>query len=106
MSITRRISRARPSGSRSGPRCSGTSATGWRSSSGPAERAVREEAEPWLPRLNAIAAVPVVMFFGFIAFLVALYLLIKFIETFAVQLLIAAPAVAAGAQLYRLRPRG
>ncbi|OGI51632.1 MAG: hypothetical protein A3B81_06650 [Candidatus Muproteobacteria bacterium RIFCSPHIGHO2_02_FULL_65_16] len=67
------------------------------------ERALTDEDEPWLTRLNAIAAVPVVMFFGFIAFLVALYLLIKFIETFAVQLLIAAPAVAAGAQLYRLR---
>ena len=67
------------------------------------ERALTDEDEPWFTQLNAIAAVPVVMYFGLIAFLVAMYLLIKFIETFAVQLLIAAPAVAAGVQLYRLR---
>ncbi len=62
--------------------------------------------ESWFAQFNAIAAAPVVMFFVFIyggaAFLLTIYLIIKFFETFAVQVLLAAPAVAAAIQVYRM----
>lgn len=65
-------------------------------------------AEPsWLSTLNAYAAVPVVgafvFLYGLFAFVLAIWLVVKFFETFAVQLLIAAPAIAASIQLYRMK---
>lgn len=66
------------------------------------ERSLTEE-EPWLSKLNAIAATPVVMAFVFFGFLLALWLLIEFFERFAAQVLLVAPAAAAAWQLYRTR---
>jgi membrane associated rhomboid family serine protease len=70
------------------------------------EPALKDD-ETWLSKFSAIGATPVVMYFVFIyglgAFMIATWLIVTFIHTFAVQLLLAAPAVAAAIQLWRLR---
>ncbi len=66
------------------------------------ERSLTEE-EPWLAKLNAIAATPVVLVFVYFGFWLALLVLAGFLERFAAQVLLAAPAAAAAWQLYRTR---
>jgi len=70
------------------------------------ELTLRDE-ESWLSKYNAIVSAPVVMYFVFIygiaVFSAAIYLVATFIETFSVQLLFAAPAVAAAIQIYRMK---
>lgn len=70
------------------------------------EPSLRDD-ESWLTKFNAIAATPVVMYFVFIyglaAFVITTWLIVTFIKTFAVQMLLAAPAVAAAMQLWRLK---
>ncbi len=72
----------------------------------PDDLTLRDE-ESWLYKFNAIGAAPVVMYFvfiyGFAAVIIATYLVVTFIHTFAVQLLLAAPAVAAAIQIYRMK---
>jgi membrane associated rhomboid family serine protease len=72
----------------------------------PDEPTINDE-ESWLYKFNVMAATPVVVYFVFFygmgAFLIALYLIIRFFETFAVQMLLAAPAVAAAIQIWRLK---
>jgi hypothetical protein len=66
------------------------------------ERAYNED-ETWLYKLNALGSVPIVMLFGLAGYFVALALIIEFISTFAVQILLTAPMIAAGIQIYRMK---
>jgi len=59
------------------------------------------EDEPFWYKLNIAATMPVVLYFGFAAYIVAILLLITFIATFALQLLMIAPMVAAAVMIYR-----
>jgi len=72
----------------------------------PDERTINDE-ESWLYKFSVIGATPVVMYFvafyGLAAVIIATWLIVTFIHTFAVQLLLAAPAVAAAIQIYRLK---
>ena len=76
------------------------------------EHIVRDEPtlkdeESWFYKLNTFAATPVVayfiFFYGMAALLIGLYLLITFMQTFAAQLLIAAPVVAGLIKIYRMK---
>lgn len=72
------------------------------------EHLIADERDPhedqsWLSKLNAIGNVPLVMGIGFFGFLIAVVFIVKFITTFAVQILLAAPAVAAVIQIYRMK---
>jgi len=66
-----------------------------------------KDEESWLYKLNAMSATPVllyfVVFYGFFAIVLGLYLFMQFIQTFAAQLLLAAPVVAGLVQIYRLK---
>jgi len=68
----------------------------------PDERPLTEE-EPWLAKMNTYAMMPIMIYYGIIAFFVAAVLFAWFITSFLGQLLIAAPAIAAGIQIYRLK---
>jgi len=69
------------------------------------ERPLTEE-EPWLAKMNSYAMMPIMVYYGLVAFIVAAILFAWFVKSFLGQLLIAAPAIAAGIQIYRLkRPR-
>ncbi|MEE8388099.1 MAG: rhomboid family intramembrane serine protease [Acidiferrobacterales bacterium] len=59
------------------------------------------QAESWWYRLNIIGTAPVVLYFGLVAYFVAMFLLFNFITSFAVQLFMIAPMVAAGVMIYR-----
>lgn len=68
----------------------------------PDERAYNED-ETWLYKFNVLGSIPIVMLFGLAGFFVALTLIIEFISTFAVQILLTAPMIAAGIQIYRMQ---
>jgi len=59
------------------------------------------EEESFWYKLHIIGTMPVVLYFGFAAYIMVLLLVIKFITTFAVQLFMIAPMVAAGFMIYR-----
>lgn len=59
--------------------------------------------EGWLTKLNALMVGPAIAGFAFLAAAFLLLVLITFISHFWIQMLLAAPAVAAGIQLYRQR---
>jgi len=68
----------------------------------PDERPLTEE-EPWLAKMNTYAMMPIMIYYGLVAFIVAAILFAWFVKSFLGQLLIAAPAIAAGIQIYRLK---